>query len=30
MLMDSLLDGYRAADDATAGSFSVEMEKRIP
>ena len=29
MLMDSLVDGYRTADGATAGSFSVEMEKRI-
>lgn len=30
MLMDSLVDGYRTAEGATAGSFSVEMEKRIP
>jgi hypothetical protein len=30
MIMDSLVDRYRMADGATAGSFSVEMEKRIP
>jgi hypothetical protein len=30
MLMDSLVDEYRTEDGATAGSFSVEMEKRIP
>jgi hypothetical protein len=29
MLMDSLVDGYQTADGPTAGSFSVEMEKRI-
>ncbi len=30
MIMGSLVDSYRTADGATAGSFSVEMEKRIP
>lgn len=30
MIVDALLDGYRMAEDATAGSFAVEMEKRIP
>ena len=29
MIMDSLVDGYRTADGAAAGSFAVEMEKRI-
>jgi hypothetical protein len=29
MLMRSLVDTYRTADGATAGSFAVEMEKRI-
>jgi hypothetical protein len=29
MIMDSLVDGYRSKDGAAAGSFSVEMEKRI-
>jgi hypothetical protein len=29
MLMDSLVDGYRAEDGLPSGSFSVEMEKRI-
>ena len=29
MLMGSLVDGCRTEDGATAGSFSVEMEKRI-
>ena len=29
MLMDSLVDEYRTADGTTAGSFAVEMEKRI-
>ncbi len=30
MLMDSLVDAYRTAEGTTAGSFCVEMEKRIP
>jgi hypothetical protein len=30
MLMGALVDEYRTADGATADSFSVEMEKRIP
>lgn len=29
MIMDSLVDGYRTADGDIAGSFAVEMEKRI-
>jgi hypothetical protein len=29
MIMDALVDDYRTADGATAGSFAVEMEKRI-
>ncbi len=29
MIMDALVDGYRTADTGVAGSFSVEMEKRI-
>jgi hypothetical protein len=29
MIMDSLVDEYRTADGAVAGSFAVEMVKRI-
>ena len=29
MIMDSLLDGYRATEGATAASFAIEMDKRI-
>ncbi len=29
MIMDALVDDYRLAEEATAGSFAVEMEKRI-
>ena len=30
MIMDSLVDDYQTADGAVAGSFSVQLEKRIP
>jgi hypothetical protein len=29
MIMDALVDGYRMAEGVAAGSFAVEMEKRI-
>jgi hypothetical protein len=30
MIMDSLVDAYRTADESAPGSFTVEMDKRIP